>query len=50
MIEYGWNKGLKGFTADILPSNHKMIGLLKKAVGNVSVQREEGTLEMTVQF
>jgi len=50
MLEYARGKGIRGFIADILPANHKMIGLFKNSVGHVSVRREEGTLEMTVHF
>ncbi len=50
MVDYAKCRDIKGFVADILSSNNRMIGLFKCGADHVSVHRDEGTLEMTMLF
>jgi RimJ/RimL family protein N-acetyltransferase len=50
LVEYARQRGLLGFTAEILASNTKMLRLAKKACDHVSVERDGDTLEVTMRF
>ena len=50
MKEYAVARGLRGFVADILVSNEKMIRLAKAAGGNVTVERDADSVQVTVLF
>jgi RimJ/RimL family protein N-acetyltransferase len=50
MTEYAKARGLRGFTAEILAENSKMIGLAKIACNNVTFQRHEDTYEVIMLF
>jgi acyl-CoA hydrolase/RimJ/RimL family protein N-acetyltransferase len=50
MTEYAKVRGLRGFTAEILLENAKMIGLAKIACNNVTFQRHGDTYEVTMLF
>jgi hypothetical protein len=48
--DYARGKDVKGFFADVLSTNSRMIGLFKGGSDHVSVRREEGTVEITMLF
>ncbi|MBF0304891.1 MAG: GNAT family N-acetyltransferase [Alphaproteobacteria bacterium] len=50
MIEHAKKRAIRGFVAEILVGNSKMIALAKKACDNVSVHREGGTCEVSMLF
>jgi acyl-CoA hydrolase/RimJ/RimL family protein N-acetyltransferase len=50
LTEYARQRGLLGFTAEILASNARMIQLAKRACDHVSIQRDGDTLEVTMRF
>jgi RimJ/RimL family protein N-acetyltransferase len=50
LIEYARQRGLLGFTAEILASNTRMLRLAKKACDHVSVERDGDTVEVTMRF
>jgi len=50
MTEYAKARGLRGFTAEILVENAKMINLAKIACNHVTFQRHEDTYEVTMLF
>lgn len=49
MVEYAKSKGLRGFTADILPENTAMLTLAKKC-GTVTIRQSYGTCEVEMVF
>jgi acetyltransferase len=49
MVEYAKSKGLRGFTADILPENTAMLTLAKKC-GTVTILQSYGTCEVEMVF
>lgn len=48
--EYAIAKGLRGFIAEILPSNEKMLRLAKSASSNVSIERDDDGCRLTILF
>jgi len=50
MKEYALARGLRGFVAEILASNDKMLRLAKSASSNVRIEREEDTCRVTMLF
>jgi acyl-CoA hydrolase/RimJ/RimL family protein N-acetyltransferase len=50
MIEFAKAKGLRGFTAEILTSNNKMVRLAKSASNKVSITSSDGVFEITTLF
>jgi len=50
MMEYGRKKGVRGFVAEILPSNRRMIALAKRSCNNVQVVEEEDSVEVIMLF
>lgn len=50
MAEHARARGLRGFVAEILPQNDRMVALARKASNQVSVHREEDSLHMTMLF
>jgi RimJ/RimL family protein N-acetyltransferase len=50
MAEHARARGLRGFEAEILPQNDRMVALARKASNMVSVTREEDSLHMTMLF
>lgn len=50
LIEYARQRGLLGFTAEILAANARMISLAKRACDHVSIERDGDTLEVTMRF
>jgi len=50
MMEYARKKGVRGFVAEVLAENLKMVALAKHACDKVSVHREGRSLEITMLF
>ena len=50
LMEYAKKKGVRGFVADVLQGNKKMISLAKRACDNVQVSKESGVLEIVMIF
>ena len=50
LIEHARQRGLLGFTAEILARNTKMLSLAKRACDHVSIQRDDDTLEVAMCF
>lgn len=50
MVEHARKRGLRGFEADILPGNTRMMRLARSGSPNVRVTEEEGTVHVTVLF
>jgi RimJ/RimL family protein N-acetyltransferase len=50
LIEHARQRGLLGFTAEILARNTKMLSLAKRARDHVSIQRDDDTLEVAMCF
>jgi len=50
MAEHAKARGLRGFVAEILPQNTKMVALAKRGSDNVSVERDEDTVHVTMLF
>ncbi|MBI4911169.1 MAG: GNAT family N-acetyltransferase [Acidobacteria bacterium] len=50
MAEHARARGLRGFEAEILPQNDKMVALARKASHQVSVHREEDSMRMVMLF
>jgi acyl-CoA hydrolase/L-amino acid N-acyltransferase YncA len=50
MMEFAKKKGVRGFVADILAENSKMIALAKRACDNVTVHKDGGTVEIEMLF
>jgi len=48
--EYAAGRGVRGFVLDILPRNAAMIGLAKRASGEVTMSRDEDTVRATILF
>ncbi len=49
MVDYARCRGVRGFTADILAENEKMVKLVREC-GNVCMHPSYGTYEVTVEF
>ncbi len=50
MAEHAKARGLRGFIAEILPENAKMIALARSCSDNISVERQEDTVHVTMLF
>ena len=50
ILEHAQARGVRGFIADILPSNTKMIALAKKATDHITVEKEDDSLHVTMMF
>ena len=50
ILEHAQARGVRGFVADILPSNTKMIALAKKATDHITVEKEDDSLHVTMMF
>ena len=50
LMEYAKKKGVRGFVAEVLAGNEKMISLAKRACENVKVSKESGVLEILMTF
>ena len=50
ILEHAQARGVRGFIADILPGNTKMIALAKKATNHITVEKEDDSLHVTMMF
>ena len=50
MVEHAKARGIRGFVAEILPENGKMIALAQRATNNIAVERDGETLHVTMVF
>ncbi len=50
LAEHAKARGLRGFTAEILPQNGKMLALAKGGEGDVKVERDEDSVIVTQMF
>lgn len=50
MAEYARSKGLRGFTAQILPENKKMLALIKRVSNQVTTRYADGCFEVKAIF
>ena len=50
MVEHAKARGLRGFNAEILPENGKMIALARKGSDKISVEKDEDTVHVTMLF
>jgi acyl-CoA hydrolase/RimJ/RimL family protein N-acetyltransferase len=50
LVEYAKTKGLRGFTADVLSENEKMLAVFEKGGFKVSSKVVEGTFEVVMLF
>lgn len=50
MMEHARTRGLRGFEADILPTNTKMMRLARSGSPNVRVTQEDGAVHVTILF
>lgn len=50
LMEYAKNKGVRGFLAEILAGNEKMISLAKRVCDNIQVSKDSGVLEIVMIF
>jgi len=50
LVEHAKKRGIRGFQAEILPQNQSMISLARKCCENVSTQRDEDTVHVTMLF
>jgi acyl-CoA hydrolase/GNAT superfamily N-acetyltransferase len=50
LMEYAKKRGVRGFVADILAENTKMVSLAKRACNNVTVHKDGSTVEVVMMF
>jgi acyl-CoA hydrolase/GNAT superfamily N-acetyltransferase len=50
LVDHAKRRGIRGFEADILPENAKMIQLARSCCENVNVQRDEDSIHVTMIF
>jgi RimJ/RimL family protein N-acetyltransferase len=50
LMDHAKGRGIRGFEADILPENSKMIRLARSCCDNVTVQRDEESVHITMHF
>jgi RimJ/RimL family protein N-acetyltransferase len=50
LVEHAKSRGIRGFEAEILPENTKMIKLARSCCDNVSVSRDEDSVHITMIF
>ncbi|MDG4552962.1 MAG: GNAT family N-acetyltransferase [Candidatus Competibacter sp.] len=50
LMEHASTRGIRGFVAEILPNNKKMVNLAKICCDNVTTERDEDTLHVTMLF
>jgi hypothetical protein len=49
-MEHAIARGLRGFIAEILPQNRHMMKLARNCCDNVSVEKDEDTVHVTMLF
>ncbi len=50
LVEHAKARGLRGFTAEILPQNARMLALAKAGDGDITVERDEDSVIVTALF
>lgn len=50
LSEHGRSRGLRGFVAEVLPENAKMLALARACSDNIQVERDEDTVHVTMLF
>lgn len=50
LVEHAKRRGIRGFEAEILPQNQKMVRLARGCCENVSMQRDEDAVHVTMMF
>lgn len=50
LVEHAKSRGIRGFQAEILPQNQSMIRLARSCCENVSIQRDEDAVHVTMIF
>ena len=50
MVEHARGRGLRGFVAEILPKNTRMVALARRCTENISVEKDEDALHVTMLF
>ena len=50
LMEYAKKKGVRGFLAEVLQGNDKMLNLAKRACDNVQISKEAGVVEIVMIF
>lgn len=50
MVEHARERGLRGFVAEVLPQNARMVALARACSENITVEKEEGNLYFTMLF
>jgi acyl-CoA hydrolase/RimJ/RimL family protein N-acetyltransferase len=48
--EYAVSRGIRGFTAEVLDRNARMLRLAKSAEGNITIATEDGETHLTILF
>jgi len=48
--EHAISKNIKGFTAEILSKNQKMIKLAQRCSENISIEKDEDSIHITMLF
>ena len=49
-VEHAKARGLRGFVAEILPENAKMVALARAGGENITVERDEDVVHITTTF
>jgi len=50
MVDHAMTRGIRGFVAEILPENKKMVNLARNCCETVTVERDEDTVHVTMLF
>jgi RimJ/RimL family protein N-acetyltransferase len=50
LVEHGKGRGLRGFVAEVLPENAKMVALARNCSDNISVEKDEDCVHITMLF
>ncbi len=50
LMEHAQARGIRGFIAEILPGNKKMVNLARNCCDNVAMERDEDTVHVTMTF
>jgi acyl-CoA hydrolase len=48
--EYAVSRGVRGFVAEVLPNNARMVGLASHAQGTATTMRDEDSIQITILF
>jgi RimJ/RimL family protein N-acetyltransferase len=48
--EYAVSRGVRGFIAEVLPGNGRMVGLASHAQGTATTRRDEDSIQITILF